>query len=385
VTPVLVLLLVVAAAVAVRHQLARPRAIVPEDSAPPPGPADPPRVSVVIPARNEGHALPRLLVSLTAAAPWLREVVVVDDSSTDDTAEAARVCGATVIAAPPPPDGWTGKARACHLGVEHSTGSLLLFLDADTTLAPGAVPALLEEHARLGGLLSVQPHHEPIEAYEQLSSYFNHVSLVACGAFTPHRARRPMAFGPCLLTTREDYLRAGGHAGVRSAILDDAELAAAYGRAGLPVTCTLGGDAVRMRMYPRGPRQLVEGWTKNIASGATQADPLSSAIGGAWVATHFAVVSGLLGLGVGLANGADPGSTALAWPAAYAVVAVEMRRHLRRTGTFRWWTWAVFPVPLLAFGLVFARSLVLTRVLRSVRWKGRAVALSPTGGTREEG
>jgi 4,4'-diaponeurosporenoate glycosyltransferase len=96
-------------------------------------------------------------------------------------------------------------------------------------------------------------------------------------------------------------------------------------------------------------------------------------------------VSGLLGLGVGLANGADPGSTALAWPAAYAVVAVEMRRHLRRTGTFRWWTWAVFPVPLLAFGLVFARSLVLTRVLRSVRWKGRAVALSPAGGTREEG
>ncbi|KRE42602.1 glycosyltransferase [Knoellia sp. Soil729] len=382
-TPLLVLLLVVAAALAVRRQLAGLTALVPLAAEVPPAGA--PEVSVVIPARNEGHALPRLLGSLTAAAPWLCEVIVVDDGSSDDTAAVARAAGATVLSAPPPPDGWTGKARACHLGAQHSTGSVLLFLDADTSLAPGALPALLEEHVRHGGLLSVQPHHEPLEAYEQLSSYFNHVSLVGCGAFTPRGARRPMAFGPCLLTTRADYARAGGHAGVRAAILDDAELAASYGHVGLPVTCLIGGEAVRMRMYPRGLRQLVEGWTKNMASGATEAEPLSSLVAVAWVSTHFAVAAGLVGAGVDLATGADLPSTALAWPIAYAVVAAEMRRHLRRIGTFRWWTWAVFPAPLLAFGLIFARSLVLTRVLRSVRWKGRAVALSPSNSAHEEG
>ncbi|MEO6018974.1 MAG: glycosyltransferase [Knoellia sp.] len=382
-TPLLVLILVVAAAIGVRLQLAGMNAIVPKASEP--VPAGPPQVSVVIPARNEGHALSRLLGSLTQAAPWLREVVVVDDNSTDDTAAVAESAGATVISAPPPPDGWTGKARACHLGVQHTGGSLLLFLDADTSLAPGALPALLREHTRHGGLLSVQPHHEPLEAYEQLSSYFNHVSLVGSGAFTPRGARRPMAFGPCLLTTRSDYLLAGGHAGVRSAILDDAELAAAYGRVGLPVTCTIGGEAVRMRMYPRGLRQLVEGWTKNIASGATEAEPRSSVIAVAWVGTHFAVAAGLLGLVLDLATGSDLSPTAAACPVAYAVVAAEMRHHLRRIGTFRWWTWAVFPLPLLAFGLIFARSLVLTRVLRSVRWKGRAVALAPPSSAREEG
>ena len=382
-TPLLVLLLVVVAAVAVRHQLAGMRAIVPKPSEP--APSDVPHVSVIVPARNEAHALPHLLGSLQAAVPWLCDVVVVDDGSSDDTAEVARAAGATVITAPPPPEGWTGKARACHLGVERATGGLLLFLDADTSLAPGALPALLEEHARHGGLLSVQPHHEALEAYEQLSSYFNHVSLVGCGAFTPRGARRPMAFGPCLLTTRADYGRAGGHAGVRSAILDDAELAAAYGRAGLPVTCTIGGTAVRMRRNPRGPRQLCAGWTKNIASGATAAEPLSSVVAVAWVATHFAVAAGLLGLGVDLATGSALPTTAIALPVAYAVVAAEMRRHLRRIGTFRWWTWALFPLPLLAFGLIFARSLVLTRVLRSVRWKGRAVPLSSHSGAHEEG
>ena len=381
--PLVVLLLVVAAGIAVRFQLAGLTAIAPQASEP--APDGPPQVSVIVPARNEGHALPHVLGSLSAAAPWLCEVVVVDDSSTDDTAAVARAGGATVVSAPPPPHGWTGKAWACHLGVQHSTGSLLLFLDADTTLAPGALPALVEQLTRHGGLLSVQPHHEPVKAYEQLSSYFNHVSLVGCGAFRARPAPRPMAFGPCLLTTRVDHTAAGGHSGVRSAILDDAELAAAYDRVGLPVTCTIGGEALRMRMYPRGLRQLVEGWTKNIASGATQAEPLSSAIAGAWVATHFAVTAGLLGLALDFATGTALSSTALAWPVAYAVIAAEMRRHLRRIGTFRWWTWALFPLPLLAFGLIFARSLVLTRVLRSVRWKGRAVQLSNSGGAGEEG
>jgi 4,4'-diaponeurosporenoate glycosyltransferase len=48
---------------------------------------------------------------------------------------------------------------------------------------------------------------------------------------------------------------------------------------------------------------------------------------------------------------------------------------LRRLGSFAWWTWALFPVPLVAFDLVFARSVVRTLVRRSVRWRGREVRL----------
>ena len=47
-----------------------------------------------------------------------------------------------------------------------------------------------------------------------------------------------------------------------------------------------------------------------------------------------------------------------------------------RDGTYRWWTWALFPLPLLAFDLVFARSLALTTVRRSVSWRGRDVSLT---------
>jgi hypothetical protein len=54
-------------------------------------------------------------------------------------------------------------------------------------------------------------------------------------------------------------------------------------------------------------------------------------------------------------------------------VAGQLRWLLRRTGSFRWWTWALFPLPLLAFDVIFARSALRTLVRRSVRWRGRDI------------
>jgi len=338
-------------------------------------------VSVVVPARDEEQTLPALLRSVAAQGPAVLEVVVVDDASRDATAAVAQAGGARVVPAGAPPPGWTGKAWACHVGAGATTGDLLLFLDADTVLETGALAGLLTAHARHGGLVSVQPHHDVVRPYEQLSAYFNAVALMASAAFTRRTSatRSPMAFGPCLLTTRDDLARAGGHEAVRAEILDDAALAAAYHRAGLPVWCAVGGDAVRMRSYPGGLGQLVAGWTKNIASGAADAAPSATAASVAWISAHHAVAVGaLLSLVVavvGRGSSVLVGSPAL-WAMAYVGVALQLRWVLRRAGSFRWWAWALFPVPLLAFDLVFARSLALTVVRRSVPWRGREVALA---------
>ena len=340
-------------------------------------------VSVVVPARDEEQTLPALLRSVAEQLPEVHEVVVVDDASRDATAAVARAGGARVVPAGTPPTGWTGKAWAGHTGDPATTGYLLHNLDADTVLRPRAHAGLLDAHTRHGGLVSVQPHHDVVRPYEQLSAYFNVVALMASGAFTRrggvHASRAPMAFGPCLLTSREDYGRAGGHEAVRADILDDAALAAAYHRAGLPVWCAVGGDAVRMRSYPGGPGQLVAGWTKNIASGAADAAPSATAATVAWISAHHAVAVGavlsllaaLSGRGASLVAGSP-----LLWAVAYVAVALQLRWMLRRAGSFRWWAWTLFPVPLLAFDLVFARSLGLTVVRRSVPWRGRDVSLA---------
>ena len=343
-------------------------------------------VSVVIPARNEEATLPALLESLRQLAVEVRQVVVVDDDSRDATASVARRGGADVVPAGVPEPGWTGKAWACHVGARATGGDLLLFLDADTVLAPDALAGLLESHERHGGLISVQPFHHVVRPYEQLSAYFNAVSLMASAAFTQRRARQPMAFGPCLLTSRADYERACGHAAVRQEILDDVQLAVAYDRAGLPVRCAVGGRSIRMRSYPGGIRQLADGWTKNFASGASAAAP-SAAVGAVlWVSAHHAVAVGaglsvmeaITGWGPSLAHGHP-----LLWAAAWVAAAWQLRSILRRIGSFGWWTWLLFPVPLLAFDLIFARSAALTVVRRQVRWRGREVDLRHRG-TAEE-
>lgn len=371
-TIVVVLLLLLVGASAGARQLANLRRLGDEGRG-----AGADRIAVVIPARNEAASLPILLDSLKDRGSAVSELVVVDDGSVDGTGDVAAAADARVLAVREVPAGWTGKAWACQLGADATQAELLLFLDADTVLGTSAVAQLLGAHRRYGGLVSVQPYHEVHAAYEQLSAYFNVMSLMGSGEFAPRRTRRPMAFGPCLLTSRVDYQSAGGHGAVRGAILDDVELAAAYARVGLPVRCLTGGAALRMRMYPNGFRQLAEGWTKNIASGAGRAGLAARASAGAWIMCHFAVAVGaFLSILSGITgHRAFVIGPWFVWMIGWAGLGLQFRSILRRIGSYRWWTWVVFPVPLMAFGMLFARSVFLTYARGSVRWRGRAIAV----------
>jgi len=66
-------------------------------------------VSLIIPARNEEHNLPKLLASLGKQQTRLHELIVIDDGSSDRTAEIARSHGARVITSAPLPEGWRGE------------------------------------------------------------------------------------------------------------------------------------------------------------------------------------------------------------------------------------------------------------------------------------
>ena len=125
---------------------------------PRPSPAvqDGPR-SVIVPARDEEVALPRLLASLAAQATRRTR----SSSSTTGPRTArplvARQAGVSVLTGAPPPDGWVGKPWACHTGADAAGGSLLVFLDADTELGPAAstgfsppMPALRARRAPVG-------------------------------------------------------------------------------------------------------------------------------------------------------------------------------------------------------------------------------------------
>ena len=316
-----------------------------------------PPVAVVVPARDEAATIGQLLTSTAPQLGAADELLVVDDHSTDGTAAAAAAGGARVVAAPPLPAGWTGKAWALDAGVAATSAPVLVLLDADVAVEPGGLDRLVAEHAGRGGLVSVAPVHVVERPYERLSAVLATVAMMGTGAFTPWRRTPPAgAFGPCLVTARRDLAAVGGYASVASDVLDDVALARRYQAAGLPVTLFGGRGTVRYRMYPGGLRQLVDGWSKNVAAGAGATRPLILVLVVAWISVL--IQAPWLG------------------PWVYAACVAQLAWMWARIGRFGVMTALLFPLPLLAFLVVFLRSAVLTLVRRRVPWKGREVRLS---------
>lgn len=317
----------------------------------------------MIPARNEEGNLGRLLESLARQQVAPAEVIVVDDRSSDATAELARRSGATVLAGTEPPPGWSGKCWACHQGATAARGDRLVFLDADVTLSPDALGRLVAEHDRRAGLVSVAPFHRTERAYEGLSAVANLVALMGTGAFGVLPARATMAFGPCMIMGADDYRRVGGHAdpAVAGAVAEDVALAARFRALGAPVAVLAGRDAVSFRMYPDGPRTLVEGWTRLLADGAGRTPVARAAAISLWVTAALLAASGPL---------RDRSRSALAW---YGAFSLQMWWMQRRVGRFGALGTLGFPLPLSAFVALFARSAWQRLIGRAPTWRGRTM------------
>ena len=107
-----------------------------------------PRLSVIVPARNESFGIEGALASkLSCGYPNL-EVVVVDDRSTDDTGAIARRVSqhdprVRVTRIDELPTGWLGKLHAMSVGAERATGEWILLSDADVHVEPGVLERVI--------------------------------------------------------------------------------------------------------------------------------------------------------------------------------------------------------------------------------------------------
>ncbi len=329
-------------------------------------------MSVIIPARDEASTLPLLLDDLVAARPLGAEVIVVDDHSSDDTRDiAASYDFVTVVMNDEPPPGWTGKASACQAGADAAGAEVLCFLDADVRVQPGALEAVADQLWLRGGLVSVQPWHATEQPYEQASALFGVIALMGIGAGS--RSEPDGAFGPVLMTHRSDYERVGGHRSVRSEVVEDIAIARRYHDSDRSISVFTGAPTLTFRMYPHGLRTVVQGWTKNFATGAatTRLPRLAAIV--VWLVA--------MGTAATIAWDAAHGSRSL-WVAValYGGFVAQLRVMARPVGRFSTVTFLLFPVLLAFFFFVFFRSLWCTVVRQEVSWRGRAIPLGAGAG-----
>lgn len=334
----------------------------------PPATAVTERVSILLPARDEAAEIASCLLALRAQTALDDvEILVLDDASTDGTAGLARAAAGDdprvrVLTGSGPPPGWLGKPAACDRLAHESTGSVLVFVDADVRLAPHAVAAAVTL-ARRAGLDLVCPYPRQLAGtlaerlVQPLLQWSFLTTLPLRVAESSPRPSLGAANGQFLVVDADAYRRAGGHAAVRDDVLDDLALLRAVKAAGGRGTVTDGTDLATCRMYRSWP-ELRDGYSKSLwtAFGSPAAGLGTCALLlGVYVVPPLAALTGSR-------------AGALGYAAAVAGRVVVGRRAGSRTVPDA----AAHPASVLLLAALVLRSVHGARTGR-LRWKGRAL------------
>jgi glycosyltransferase involved in cell wall biosynthesis len=305
---------------------------VPDIAAPawePPAGTDWPRLSVIVPARNEAEHIEAALRSLLGVDYPGLEIIAVDDRSSDATGEIMeRLAGASggrlrVLRVRELPERWLGKVHAMWLGARQASGEWLLFTDADVIFRQDSLQRALHyagasgaDHLVVFPTVDMRtPGERMMIAFFQLLFSFGHRPWKTADP----KAKDHMGVGAFNLVRREAYEAVGTYEALRMEVLDDMRLGKLIKDKGRAQRNVFGRDLVVVR-WARGARGVVHNLTKNMfalmrfrwelaVAGAVLLALLNLgpwaglALAHGWARAGFAVaVAAILGLYAGMAT-----------------------------------------------------------------------------------
>ena len=253
-----------------------------------------PRVSIIVPARNEEDIMEQALNTLLALDYDNYEIIAVNDRSTDSTGEIMeRVAGrpskksqsqnphfsqkTREMGHPNPilrvihhtdlPPGWLGKTHAMWTAAKEATGDWLLFTDADVLFKPDSLRRALAyaeaepaDHVVLfPRMIMKRPGEFMMIAFFQTMFMFGHRPWKVADPSTDDH----MGVGAFNLVRRRAYDAVGTYAALRMEVLDDMKLGKVVKRAGFAQRNVFGGDLISIR-WAHGAMGIVENLTKNF-------------------------------------------------------------------------------------------------------------------------
>ena len=346
------------------------------------------KISVCIPARNEEAVLERLLQSVCIQKYPDFEVIVLDDNSDDNTPQIIDEYKKsfpgiiTRLKGKPKPKGWLGKPWACHQLSEEAGGNILLFLDADTCISPGMLAGIdFEISDKQLDMITVWPDQHLTGFWQQTVLPLIYYALVTllpsvyvyrdprwmptifAKKFSPLFAA---ACGQCIGFTKEAYKKTGGHAAVKSAVVEDVELAKLAKKKLQKLRMYTGRGSISCTMY-NSAQEMFSGFRKNFLAGFGNSLPLffSAAILHliVFVLPFFAVVHAWLTL-----------DRPLFFMAASSVTLILFHRLILAI----WFSWNPIYALTHPLGVLWFQWLGLVKITdhlsgRKVLWKGRKV------------
>jgi glycosyltransferase involved in cell wall biosynthesis len=336
-----------------------------------------PRLTVVVPARNEGPHVLACLESLLGQDYAGIDVIAVDDRSTDDTGavmdglavrhgERLRVIHVTEL-----PAGWLGKTHALALGAREAgvmtQPDFLLFTDADVVFRPDALRRTLVYAVDSDADHMVTVPTMLVHRWDE-GLVLGFFQIFGLWAARPWRVEEPKAMrdavgvGAFNMLRRSAYLEIGGFEAQKMDILEDMTLARRVKRGGLRQRIGFARGMVTVH-WARGARGLIEGMTKNIFSGFRfHASLLVGAC--VWLA--------VFGVGPGIGVWWAPTRV----PSVIAISCVGWAYRLvgRHSGISAW-NFVFFPVAAAVFIFTLLRSMAVTLWQGGVMWRGTFYSL----------
>jgi glycosyltransferase involved in cell wall biosynthesis len=328
-----------------------------------------PRVSVIVPARNEQESIEQNLTSLITQDYPALEIIAVDDRSSDhtgpmmDAAEAASAGRLRVVHVRDLPAGWMGKPHAMWTAAQLATGDWLLFTDGDIIFRPDCLRrAMAYAEASRSDHLVLAPQLIMHGVGERMMLMFFRILF-----FFGHRpwkvsdpaTRDHIGFGAFNLVRRSVYERIGTHQRLRFEVLDDMKLGKLIKESGFQQSFVIGANLISVR-WGKGAMGIVRNLTKNMFSLLQFRWPRAI---GACVALLFLNLAPFVG--VWLAPGWSRSGYALAVGSLFFIYAAAWRK-----GDISPLYFFLHPVAALLFLYAILRSMILTLWRGGVEWRG---------------
>ena len=330
-----------------------------------------PRLSIVVPARNEEGHIEESLTRLLKLDYQNYEIIAVNDRSTDRTGQIMDRVAARPEARPrlkiihvsDLPAGWLGKVHAMWSGANQASGDWILFTDADVLFRPDALSrAVAYVEAERPDHLVLFPRmimHSPGEtmmiAFFQSMFVFGHRPWKVADPKTKDH----MGTGAFNMIRRRVYEAIGTYKALQFEVLDDMKLGKLVKNAGFAQRNVFGHDLISLR-WIKGTMGMVQNLTKNFFAIVSFQWP--RALGSAFL---LAFLNLMPFVGIWLAHG---------WERLpYAVALVSM------FGIYVGMSWKsdvpayyflLHPISSALFVYIMLRSMLLTLGRGGVVWRG---------------